>query len=276
MTLRKQCHTPLLVHNSCLIDKEHVPAYDLHKPLKERGLRKALRREWIAASVWRNNSMVKLVSLAASGLFVLALLVVLALLAVIPSFAREIVCYLILFAFLARQKPLVDTFLALGLAHRIFLGGFLIAMLAGHLIDRSGKTYPVVAWSMFTRPVEGDPVYFEYAGILEDGQQVALHFDSLFPNTLGRNTIIKMTWLAKSIAKTEPGPERQEQIAHYERTLQALGQKHNATHADNPVRTVHVWECRVPLKDYRGLSSLQRKPFWTVEIAPHPTLRGKA
>ena len=188
-------------------------------------------------------------------------------LTVTPSTAAEMVCYLILFALLVWQKPLVHTFLALDLPRRIFLGGFVLAMLAGHLIDKSTTTYPVVAWSMFTRPVQGDPVYHEYTGTRDDGQQVRLDFDRVFPTTLGRNTIVKMTWLAKSIAAAEPGPERQENVAKYERTLQALGHKYNATHPDNPVRAVQVWECRLPLKDYDGPSAIRREPFWTVAIA---------
>src|SRR5207247_847143 len=117
-----------------------------------------------------------------------------------------------------------------------FLGSFVLALLAGHLIDMSTETYPLVAWSMFTRPVQGDPVYHQYTGTLEDGQQVELQFDQLFPDTLGRNTIHKMSRLAQSLAKSAPGDERQRHIAHYEATLQALGRKYNSTHAANPVR----------------------------------------
>jgi hypothetical protein len=142
------------------------------------------------------------------------------------------------------------------------LGGFVVALPVVQLINQNTKTFPLVAWTMFTRPVGGDPLYYEYSAVLRSGHEVDLHVEDLFPWAMGRNTLIVLAHLAPHALPEHAGPD----TARYETFLQALGRKYSAAHPQDPVELVRVWQCQVPLDDYHGPGSIQRRHVHSVAI----------
>jgi hypothetical protein len=179
----------------------------------------------------------------------------------------EVACYAVLLAWLVGRKPLRTLLGQLGMFHRVFLVLFITAVLAGQVMQRETKTYPVVAWPMFTRPVAGDPDYFEYMGDLSDGREVELLVrEELFPHPLGQNLMVQLARLARSIASSDGAPGTPEAAARYEGMVQAVAEKYNAAHPGQPVHAVRVWRCTIPARDYHGQPSIRREPFRTVRL----------
>jgi hypothetical protein len=177
----------------------------------------------------------------------------------------EVTCYAILLGWLAGRKPFRVLLGQLSLPYQVFLLSFLLAVLAGQVINQETKTYPVVAWPMFTNPVAGDPDYFEYLGILPDGWEVELLVrEELFPPPLGQNLMVQLARLARSIAGPRSGAANPQDVAHYEGLVRALAQKYNAMHPGQHVHAVDVWRCTVPVRNYLGPSSIRRERFRTV------------
>lgn len=182
--------------------------------------------------------------------------------------AWEIPCYAAFLGLLAASRSLRQLLAQLGTAHRMFLLAFLAVILAAHLYRQETKTYPAVSWSMFTRVVEGDPDYFEYAGVLADGTQVELQpEDDLFGQVFGQNLIVRLGRIARTIATPEAQQRQPELVRRYDRLVQALGYKHNQTVPQRIVLEVRVYRCSVSVRDDRSRASIERVLFRTVPLS---------
>jgi hypothetical protein len=171
----------------------------------------------------------------------------------------------VLCAVLAGQKPLRNLMSELRPGHQAFLLAFLVGMMAGQLIQRESNTFPLVAWSMFTKPVTGDPDYYEYvAGSLAGSEVELLARDELFPPPLGQNLMIHMGRLARSLAAGDSGARNLEEAARFDRLVRALAARYNELHPESSVKVVRVWRCTVPARTYHGRSSIRRELLWTI------------
>ena len=55
-------------------------------------------------------------------------------------------------------------------------------------------------------------------------------------------------------------------IADYETVLRAIARMYNRRHPDDPIRTICVWHCTIPLQEYHNPSSIQRRLFWQLQV----------
>jgi hypothetical protein len=179
--------------------------------------------------------------------------------------ALEINCYAVLLIWLTTRKPLRTLFGQLNYGHRILLVSFVIALVAAQVIQQESKTFPMVPWAMFTKPVSGNPDYFEYTATRSDGGEVNLLLrEELFPEPLGQNLMIHLAKLARLSA--DPDSCSPEDVLRFEKMVKVLAKSYNQLHSDSPVLVVHVWRCTIPIGDYHGSSSIRREPFRTIPL----------
>lgn len=173
--------------------------------------------------------------------------------------------YLALLLFLVRQKPLMTTLKTLRLPHRVFLIVLVVFMLGAQVVDRGHETFPFVGWSMYTRPARGDPQYYTYTMVSQSGRESRLEVFRVF-RSLSYRLMFPLKRMAHNIDRAPEGRQRQAMIADYETALQAVARMYNRRYPDDPIRTLHVWHYTIPLNEYHGPSSIQRRLFWQLKI----------
>jgi hypothetical protein len=177
----------------------------------------------------------------------------------------EACIYLGLLLFIGIQTPIRWTLQALNLPYRVFLVTLIVLAIGGQLLDRGSDTFPFVGWSMYVRPVHGDPQYYDYTMVSQSGREMPLEVFRL-SGSLSYRLMFPLKSLARNIAQTPEGPWRQAMIADYEGTLQALARTYNRRHAEDPITTIHVWQCTIPLQQYRDPTSIQRHLFLQLQV----------
>jgi hypothetical protein len=173
--------------------------------------------------------------------------------------------YLGLMLFVGMQKPIMSTLKALRLPYRVFLVTLVMLVIGGQLVDRGRETFPFVGWSMYARPAHGDPQYYDYTMVSESGREMRLEVFRL-AGSLSYRLMFPLTSLAHIIAQTPDGPRRQAMITDYERALEALARMYNRRNFEDPIQTIRVWHCTIPLRQYRDPSSVQRKLFTHLQV----------
>jgi hypothetical protein len=127
------------------------------------------------------------------------------------------------------------------------------------------RSFPFVNWDMYTTPVGGDPVVFEYDAVLRGGATIPL-VPSRFlgPQSAGR----LMEALRRQVSRLQElgedahgadGLRREHELA-----LHAIAGRYNREHARDPVVAVLVSERTVSIRS--GQKSPSR-PLWEVEVA---------
>ena len=173
--------------------------------------------------------------------------------------------YLGLLLFLVQQKSLILTLKALRPPYTVFLAVLVIVMLGAQLLDRGRDTFPFVGWAMYVRPTYGDPQYYDYSAVLQSGREIRL---DVF--RVSRSLSYRLMWPLKSMARrieqATDDWQYQAMIDDYQMALQSIARMYNRRHLDDPIRTIHVWHCTIPLHVYRGPSSIQRRLFWHLPV----------
>jgi hypothetical protein len=167
--------------------------------------------------------------------------------------------------FIIRQKPMMATFKALQAPYRVFLVVLVMVMFGAQLIDQSHITFPFVSWALYERPAHGDPQYYDYTAVLQSGQERRLEVFRT-SRSLSYRLMFPLNNMAHTIHQAPQGQQRQELLANYEAVLRTVAHMYNQRNADDPIRTVHVWHCTVPLRAYRGPASIQRRLFWQLQV----------
>jgi hypothetical protein len=167
--------------------------------------------------------------------------------------------------FVIRQKLMRAMLKALRLPYRVFLVTLVLVMCGAQLADQSHVTFPFVSWALYERPAHGDPQYYDYTAVLQSGQerQLEVFYTS---RSLSYRLMLPLNDMAHTIHGAPQGPQRQALVADYETVLQTVAHLYNHRHAEDPIRTVRVWHCTVPLRAYRGPSSIQRRLFWQLQV----------
>lgn len=148
---------------------------------------------------------------------------------------------------------------ALDAPRRLAIGLMAAATLAGHYV-LGNRSFPFVNWDMYTSPVCGDPVIFEYHLRLGSGTVVPLALSHLLgPVSAAR----LMEALRRQVSglQTEPGGDRRRE---HESALRAIAAWYRRRHPDDPPVSVLVSERTLSLATGRHGAS---RPLWTVEIA---------
>jgi len=180
-------------------------------------------------------------------------------------FALEGCLYLGWLLFMVQQKPLMATLKVLHRPYRVFLVVLVMLMFGAQLADRSSVTFPFVSWALYERPAHGDPQYYDYTAVSQSGQERRLEVFRA-SRSLSYRLMFPLNDLAHRIHQIPEGLQRQAMIADYETVLQTVAQMYNRRRPDDPIQTIRVWHCTVPLHAYRGPSSVQRRLFWQLQV----------
>jgi hypothetical protein len=177
----------------------------------------------------------------------------------------EVCIYLGLLLFVGMQKPIRSTLKALSLTYKVFLVTLVVLLIGGQLVDRGNETFPFVGWSMYARPAHGDPQYYDYTMVSESGPETRLEVVRL-SGSLSYRLMFPLKSMAHNIAQAPEGPWREAMIADYEVALQAIARMYNRRNAEDPIQTIRVWHCTIPLHRYRDPSSIQRTLFRQLQV----------
>lgn len=114
--------------------------------------------------------------------------------------------------------------------------------LAGHF-GLGSRGFPFVDWYMYTAPVAGDPVIFEYDAVLRSGVTIPL----VFSRYLGTQSAGRlMEALRRQVCRLQALPDDAAETAavrrEHELALRTIAGRHNRRQPDDPVVTVVVSE----------------------------------
>jgi hypothetical protein len=167
--------------------------------------------------------------------------------------------------FVIQQKSMLATLKALRPPYRVFLVTLVLVMCGAQLADQSHATFPFVSWALYERPAHGDPQYYDYTAVLQSGQERRLEVFHA-SRSLSYRLMFPLNDMAHTIHRAAQGQQRQALVTDYETVLQTVAHLYNHRHPDDPIRTVRVWHCTVPLRAYHGPSSIQRRLFWQLQV----------
>jgi hypothetical protein len=136
--------------------------------------------------------------------------------------------------------------------------------LAGQFVLGS-RSFPFVNWDMYTTPVGGDPVVFEYHAVLRGGATIPLAPSRfLGPQSAARlmEALRRQVDRLQALGENAPGADgvRRE----HELALRAIAGRYNRNHAQDPVVAVLVSERTVSI--LTGETSAARR-LWAVDVA---------
>jgi hypothetical protein len=178
----------------------------------------------------------------------------------------ESLFHLAVLLFLARQDALRDLLAELPRPRRWLLIGLFGLLLIGQLGGRNRLTFPFVQWGMYTNSFAGNR-YLDYTATREDGVEIRFPIVEVYP-TAGRHIVWKVAPLMAVGMRGNAGPSRDDALAQVDALLLAYGRRYNNARPTAPVKGIHVWECAIPIDDYRGPSSITRRRVRSVEIPP--------
>jgi hypothetical protein len=155
------------------------------------------------------------------------------------------------------------TFARLDRPRRTALGMMVASTFAGQFALGS-RSFPFVNWDMYTIPVGGDPVVFEYDAILRGGATIPL-LPSRFlgPQSAGRLMEALRRQVCRLQALDEDDHRADGMRREHELALSAIAGRYNRQHLVDPVVAVLVSERTVSLRS--GEKSPPR-PLWTVDV----------
>lgn len=135
--------------------------------------------------------------------------------------------------------------------------------LAGHFALDS-RVFPFVNWYMYTAPVSGDPVVFEYDGLRRSGETIPLVFSRyLGTQSAGRLMEALRRQVCRLQALPDDAAEKLAARREHELALRAIAGRHNRRHPEDPVATVLVSERTISISS--GNKSPSRR-LWNVDV----------
>ena len=118
---------------------------------------------------------------------------------------------------------------------------------------------------MYTRPAYGDPQYYDYSAMSQNGREVQLDVFRV-SKTLSSRLMFPLRDIAREIDRAWEEAQRQALIADYETVLRAISHMYNRRSPDDPIRTIYVWHCTIPLHAFRTSLSIQRRLLWQLQV----------
>jgi hypothetical protein len=176
---------------------------------------------------------------------------------------REAILVGAVLAPVAADPTIRRTFRSLDRPSRAALGLMVGSALAGHFV-LGQRSFPFVNWDMYTTPVGGDPVLFEYDAVLRGGTTIPLAIGRL----LGRQSAARLTEALRrqvcGLQTVGEHPAREAGLRReHESALRAIAGRYNRDHAQDPVVTVVVSERTISIRS--GAKSRSRT-LWAVDV----------
>ena len=82
----------------------------------------------------------------------------------------------------------------------------------------------------------------------------------------GAVILVKLASQINLIREVEDSAQRAALISQHEATLAALARLYNREHLEDPIRTIKVSECTIPLNTYAEGSSIKTRSLWEVKL----------
>jgi hypothetical protein len=163
----------------------------------------------------------------------------------------------------AAHPAIRRTIVGLDRTRRTALAMMVGGTLAGQFALGS-RGFPFVNWDMYTTPVGGDPVVFEYGAVLRSGATVPLAPSRfLGPQSAARlmEALRRQVERLQALGKGTPAADHVRR--EHELALRAIAGRYNTTRRQDPVVTVVVSERTVSI--LTGETSASRR-LWAVDV----------
>jgi hypothetical protein len=165
---------------------------------------------------------------------------------------------------IAAHPAVRRTFFGLDRPRQAALAMMVGSTLAGQFALGS-RSFPFVSWDMYTAPVDGDPVVFEYEALLRGGATIPLAPSRfLGPQSAARLMEALRRQVSHLQALGEDAHGADGLHREHELALRAIAGRYNREHAQDPVVAVRVSERTVSILS--GEKSNSRR-LWAVDVA---------
>ena len=168
-------------------------------------------------------------------------------------------------ALIVRHPEIRSGFASLGQRTKAFVVGFGVLLCLGQVIKVNGATFPWVAWTMYGQIRAEDPQSLSYWAIHDDGSRTEVVPPHVFPTLSNARIEHMLQHQFERIERASP-TERPVEVDVYEATLRALLRAYAASHPDRDIDALRVEQCRVPLADYEGPTSVSCHSVWQIAI----------
>lgn len=162
------------------------------------------------------------------------------------------------------HRPLRRLFGRIALRYRLVPIALVVLFLAGHLVLHN-RSFPFVAWRMYGRVPQGDPVVYDYEAVLADGEHVPLVPSRLLPPLTAARLMSRLYSQANAL-RADPATETETLRHEHEATLAALGRLHDERMEGPPVDSVIVTSRRFHLGERSGSLQTSSDVLWSVAI----------
>jgi hypothetical protein len=169
-----------------------------------------------------------------------------------------------LIVILLRSATLVALFGSLPRSARASMVLFFVVLVTGFL-GGGDRTYPFVAWRMYSGRPSHDPGVCLIDGETRTGAVVRLNIEELMP-AIGPRRLYHILDRLSTPGNAEGGGA--ESQAHLRATLLGLGRLYNSQHADDPLVRMRLFVATVPLEATAPPWLRDRREVVAVEIDP--------
>ena len=123
----------------------------------------------------------------------------------------------------------------------------------------------MTSWAMYGRPQHPDTlVFYRYRGIDDAGATVVIDAETLL-SVIGRSAVASKTRaLAAAALSAKPSAASTVRQVRLTEWLQGLGRVHNHRYPDQPVHTVELIQCSLPLDGVA--SDLRKAMVWRAAL----------
>lgn len=178
-----------------------------------------------------------------------------------PAAAEALLVAALLYILLA-SRPALAAVRSMPPGQRLVAATLVGAVLGGHFHARVYNTFPFVDWDIYAQVMGGDPHFLDYYATREDGAEEQLIPEDLFP-VLRKKLAVQLEQLADAIEAGGEPQRRETLVRWYEGLLLAMARADRRQHPGNPLVTLRIEKCTIPLEDYAGRNSIVCEPFWS-------------
>lgn len=146
--------------------------------------------------------------------------------------------------FLVTRRDLRELALRLGTGRRVFLGGMLALLFAGHLAGSAKQSFPFVPWDMYAERAEGDPVFHRFALVRASGRE-----DPISAYGPVRSVPTQLHQRLEALADAEAAAGDDASRAALDEMLRAVAQAQAGDVTSDPPVAIEIWRATVPLRD---------------------------
>ena len=146
---------------------------------------------------------------------------------------------------LSAYEPLRQLLRSLPRPQRRFLIAITAVLLIAQVINKTRRTFPFIAWQMYSTSQPDAPVFFEYIGTCADGRELAIDTQDVF-RSQGRAVRIRLRRQWIGIKNAVEDARRSELDREFRALLTATISRFNEQHPESRVRSVRLVRCSMP------------------------------